>query len=109
MTNFNSKYVSAFRSKLRIVNNTAGLEKNPDAAPEKLVMDLTVDDAAKMAMWLYDKVKEAKQNNDTIRVYKSREEYDEVPGFSVWGSLWDKSGSMTPPPVKTNDFEDEEL
>ena len=38
----------------------------------------------------------AKMDGTKIRVYKSKSDYDEVAGFSIWGGLWGNSGKIAP-------------
>lgn len=90
----------AFKSKVRLIDNSKKQQENPDAPPQKLAMDLSIQSASQMAGWLQDKIKEAQNNGSTIREYKGRNDYDEVPGFTMWGSMWEKSGSFSPGVVK---------
>ena len=76
---------TAFNAKFRIVDNNSDREN----APEKnLIIDISVEEAMKMANWLQSMVDNAHVEDTTIRIYKSKSEYDEVAGFSIWGGLW---------------------
>ena len=81
------------------------MEENEKAPPEKLVMDLTVEDAKSMSTWLLDKAQEAERKNTTVRIYQDQNNYTEVPGFAIWGSMWGKSGNVTPPVFVEDDQE----
>ena len=41
-------------------------------------------------------VDNAKMDGTKIRVYKSKSDYDEVAGFSLWGGMWGNSGRIQP-------------
>ena len=88
---------TAFNAKFRIVDNNS----DRDNAPERnLIIDISVDEAMKMANWLTQAVDNAKMDGTKIRVYKSQKEYDEVAGFSLWGGMWGNSGRIQPMPHK---------
>lgn len=98
-------FQAAFKSKVRLIDNSAKQQENPKAPPEKLAMDLSVDTAAAMAVWLADKIAEAQREGSTIRVYKGQSDYTEEPGFTMWGSMYvndngARSGSFSPGVVK---------
>lgn len=92
-----SSYKSAFKSKIRITENKSPKGDNP--ADQRLACDFTVATAKQAANWLVQRAKEAELEGETIRVYTSREDYTEEPGFTMWGSLWGTSGSISPAPV----------
>ena len=84
---------TAFNAKFRIVDNNSDREN----APEKnLIIDISVEEAMKMANWLSAMVDNAHVEDTKIRIYKSKSEYDEVAGFSIWGGLWGNSGKIAP-------------
>ena len=84
---------TAFNAKFRIVDNNS----DRDNAPEKnLIIDISVDEAMKMANWLQTMVDNAHIEDTKIRVYKSKSDYDEIAGFSIWGGLWGNSGKIAP-------------
>ena len=84
---------TAFNAKLRIVDNNS----DRDNAPERnLIIDISVDEAMKMANWLQTMVDNAHIEDTKIRVYKSKSDYDEIAGFSIWGGLWGNSGKIAP-------------
>ena len=84
---------AAFNAKFRIVDNNSDREN----APEKnLIIDISTREALKMAKWLETMASNATQENTTIRVYKSKSEYTEVDGFSIWGGMWGNSGRIQP-------------
>ena len=89
-------FEAAFKSKVRLIDNSAKQQDNPKAPPQKLAMDLSLVAAERMSIWLQDKIKEAQNNGSTIREYKGQNDYDETPGFTMWGSMWEKSGSFAP-------------
>ena len=65
---------TAFNAKFRIVDNNSDREN----APEKnLIIDISVEEAMKMANWLSAMVDNAHVEDTTIRIYKSKSEYDE--------------------------------
>ena len=89
-------FEAAFKSKVGLIDNSAKQQENPKAPPQKLAMDLSLESAAAMALWLNDKIAEAQDKGTTIREYQSKDQYTETPGFTMWGSMWEKSGSFSP-------------
>ena len=88
---------AAFKAKFRIVDNNSEREN----APEKnLIIDISTREALKMAKWLEIMAVNATQENTTIRIYKSKSEYTEVDGFSIWGGMWGNTGRIQPMPHK---------
>ena len=85
---------TAFNAKFRIVdNNTA----SSSLAPERnLIIDFTCEEGIKAANYILQAVENAKMEGTTIRVYRSKSDYDEVTGFSLWGGLWGNSGKIAP-------------
>ena len=84
---------TAFNAKFRIVDNTSDRENAPE---RNLIIDISVDEAMKMANWLQTMVDNAHIEDTKIRVYKSKSDYDEIAGFSIWGGLWGNSGKIAP-------------
>ena len=98
----------AFKSKIRLTDNKSPKGDNP--ADQRLACDFTVPQAKKAAQWLLDRSKEAELEGETVRVYTSREDYSEVTGFTMWGSLWGTSGNFSPAPIDraAKQFDDDE-
>ena len=96
-------FQAAFKSKVRLVENKNKKGERP--ADQSIVADFTVTEAMKAAKWLVDSAKKAQAEGTTVRVYSGQNDYDEVPGFAMWGSLWGNSGSFAPKPIEA----DEEL
>ena len=84
---------TAFNAKFRIVDNNSDRENAPE---RNLIIDISVEEAMKMANWLQSMVDNAHVEDSTIRIYKSKSEFDEVAGFSIWGGLWGNSGKIAP-------------
>ena len=84
---------TAFNAKFRIVDNNSDRENAPE---RNLIIDISVDEAMKMANWLAQAASNARLEGTTIRVYRSKSDYDEVSGFSLWGGLWGNSGKIAP-------------
>ena len=97
---YSTPFQAAFKSKVRLIDNSKKQQENPKQPPQKLAMDLSLESAAAMSNWLQEKIAEAQDNGTTIRDYKDQNNYDEVPGFTMWGSMWEKSGSFAPGVVK---------
>ena len=89
-------YQAAFKSKVRLIDNSRQQQDNPKAPPQKLAMDLSIESAYAMAAWLNDKIAEAQNKGTTIREYIDQKNYNETPGFTMWGSMWDRSGTFSP-------------
>ena len=87
----------AFIAKLRIVGNNSTKQNAPD---QNVIIDFTCDEAEKAAKWILQAVDTAKMAGTKIRVYKSKSDYDEVAGFSLWGGMWGNSGRIQPMPHK---------
>ena len=88
---------SAFRATLRIIENPF---KNKETSPDKKVaIDFTVSNAKKAAQFLLDAAAKAEADGSTVRIYKGLKDFEEVPGFTSWGSLWGDSGSWSPLPA----------
>ena len=83
----------AFFAKLRIVGNNSTNQNAPD---QNEIIDFTCDEAIKAANYILQAVDIAKMDGTKIRVYKSKSDYDEVAGFSIWGGMWGNSGRLQP-------------
>ena len=83
----------AFFAKLRIVGNNSTNQNAPD---QNVIIDFTCDEAIKAANYILQAVENAKMEGTTIRIYRSKSDYDEVTGFSLWGGLWGNSGKIAP-------------
>ena len=81
----------AFFAKVRFTRNNSTKENAPD---QNIVIDFTCDEAMKAANWLTQAVDNVKMDGTKIRVYKSKSDYDEVDGFSLWGGMWGNSGRI---------------
>ena len=84
---------TAFNAKLRIVDNNSDRENAPE---RNVIMDFSCEEAEKAANWFKQAAENARMEGTTIRVYKSKSDYDEVAGFSIWGGLWGNSGKIAP-------------
>tara|TARA_R100001015_G_C4616436_1_gene172591 strand:+ start:698 stop:1042 length:345 start_codon:yes stop_codon:yes gene_type:complete len=87
----------AFIAKLRIVGNNS---QNQNAPEKNVIIDFTCEEGEKAAKWILQAVDNAKMDGTKIRVYKSKSDYDEVAGFSLWGGMWGNSGRIQPMPHK---------
>ena len=83
----------AFLAKVRFTRNNSNKENAPD---QNIVIDFTCEEADKAANWLAQAAANAKMDGTKIRVYKSKSDYDEIAGFSIWGGLWGNSGKIAP-------------
>ena len=84
---------TAFNAKLRIVDNNSDRENAPE---RNVIMDFSCEEAEKAANWFKQAAENARMEGTTIRVYRSKSDYDEVTGFSLWGGLWGNSGKVAP-------------
>ena len=84
---------TAFQARFRVVGNNSPKQNAPD---QNLIIDFTCEEADKAANWLAQAAANARMEGTTIRVYKSKSDYDEVTGFSLWGGLWGNSGKIAP-------------
>ena len=83
----------AFFAKLRFARNNSTKENSPD---QNVIIDFTCEEADKAANWIAQAAANARMDGTKIRVYKSKSDYDEVAGFSLWGGLWGNSGKIAP-------------
>ena len=87
---------SAFTARFRFKNKD---QKGNSKAPDKnLIIDFTPEEAKKAAKWLMAKAADAELGGSTIRVYKGKNDFQEVEGFTVWGSYWssNEGGTISP-------------
>ena len=84
---------TAFNAKLRIVDNNSDRENAPE---RNVIMDFSCEEAEKAGKWFIQAAENARMEGTTIRVYRSKSDYDEVAGFSLWGGLWGNSGKIAP-------------
>jgi len=84
---------TAFNARLRIVDNNSDRENAPE---RNVIMDFSCEEAEKAAKWFLQAAENARMEGTTIRVYKSKSDYDEIAGFSIWGGLWGNSGKIAP-------------
>jgi hypothetical protein len=84
-------FEARFRFKDRKTVNRNGPDKN-------LMIDWTPEEAKKAAKWLIAQATEAELGGSTIRKYSKGGSYEELPGFTMWGSYWsnNESGSIAP-------------
>lgn len=85
---------AAFNARFRLMDNS---KRRSDRSPEKnIAVDFTTADAIAAANWLMSMAEHADQNGTTVRAYRGKGEYDEVPGFTMWGGMWGETGSFAP-------------
>ena len=78
-----------FTARFRFMRNKK--QTNTTQPSHNLVVDYTVEEAVKASEYLKDQALKAQLDGTTVRVYdgtKGRGNYEEKPGFSVWGSMW---------------------
>ena len=104
---YSTSFQAAFKSKFRLVDNSAKQQAEPDKKlpDQKIAQDFDVPTAQAAATWLLGMAAKAEREGTTIRQYKGQNDYVEVHGFTMWGSLYGTSGNFSPAPVQ----EDEEL
>ena len=88
---------TAFQARFRVVGNNSPKQNAPD---QNIVIDFTCEEADKAANWIAQAAANARMDGTKIRVYKSKSDYDEVDGFSLWGGMWGNSGRIQPMPHK---------
>ena len=78
---------SAFTAKFRLIPNKK--RKSGNDCDRYLITDFKPEEARKAAKWLVDQADACEMpGGSTIRIYSSRTDYEEVPGFAMWGSQW---------------------
>jgi len=87
----NNVFEARFRFKDRKTVHKNGPDKN-------LMVDWTPEDAKKAAKWLIQQSTEAELGGSTIRKYSRDGSYEEIPGFTMWGSYWsnNENGTIAP-------------
>lgn len=84
----------AFTARFRVVDNS---KRKSDKSPEQnIVVEFTPEQALAAATWLMTSAEKAERDGTTVRVYKGKNDYEEVPGFSLWGGMWGNTGSFSP-------------
>ena len=90
----NNAFTARFRFKDKKTVNQNGPDKN-------LIIDFTPEEAKKAAKFLMDKATEIELGGQsTIRQYRGKDDYSEVPGFTLWGSYWSKNEGGTISPLQ---------
>ena len=93
---------TAFNARFRIMENR---NRKGDRDPnQNICVDFTPDEARKAAQWLIDKASETEAGSSTIREYRGKDDFDEIPGFTLWGGMWDTRGKFSPLPVQNSNI-----
>ena len=93
-------YQEAFVAKFRIVENQ---NKSSERSPSHTaIFNFTREEAIKAAQWFMQMAERVDTDGTTFSMwdYEKKEAY-EVPGFSMYASLWGKSGKLSPPKPTT--------
>ena len=78
---------SAFTARFKFIRNKK--KKSGTDCDRYLLIDYTPEEARKAAKWLIAKADECDTpGGSTIRKYSSRTDYEEIPGFTIFGSQW---------------------
>ena len=78
---------SAFTAKFRLIPNKK--RKSGNDCDRYLIIDWTPDEAKKAAKWLLDQADACETpGGSPIRKYSSRTDYEEIAGFTMFGSQW---------------------
>ena len=78
---------SAFTARFRLIPNKK--RKSGTDCDRYLFIDFTPEDAKDAAKWLLAQAEKCEvPGGSTIRKYSSRTDYDEIPGFTLFGSQW---------------------
>ena len=98
-----SNYQSAFTTPFRIIDKKGG---NSDKSPtHSVVFNYTREAAVAHAQWLMAMADRIDIDGTTISVWDAESRTaNDVPGFAMWGSLWDKAGKLSPPAIKELPF-----
>lgn len=84
----------AFSARFRITDNR---NRKSDKSPEQnIAVDFTPEQAIAAASWLMEAAEKAEREGTTVRQYTGQKEYQDVPGFTMWGGLWGQAGSFSP-------------
>ena len=91
----------AFNARFRITKNQ---NRTNDRSPEhNLAVDFTPTEAMAAATWLMSMAEQAEAEGTKVRVYRGKDDYQEVTGFTLWGGLWGNSGSFSPLKPKSSE------
>ena len=105
-------FQAAFKSKFRLVDNSEKQQAEPDKRlpDQKIAQDFDIKTAKKMAAWLVSAAAKAEREGTTIRNYTRLDDgeytYEEVPGFTMWGSLYGTNGNFAPGVIQLDDEEE---
>lgn len=84
----------AFNARFRLMENRN--KKGEHSPDQNLAIDFTPDQAMAAANWLMTAAENAERDGSTVRVYRGRDDFEEVPGFTLWGGMWGTSGKISP-------------
>ena len=85
---------TAFTARFRVMENSK--RKNENSPESNLAIDFTPDQAMAAANWLMTAAENCKADGTTVRVYSGKDNFNEVPGFTLWGGMWGTSGKISP-------------
>ena len=85
---------TAFTARFRVTENSN--RKHENSPESNLAIDFTPDQAMAAANWLMTAAENCKADGTTVRVYSDKENFKEVPGFTLWGGMWGTSGKISP-------------
>ena len=100
---------TAFTARFRLTENRN--KKNENSPEQNLAIDFTPDQAIAAANWLMTAAENCKAEGNTVRVYKGKDDFEEVAGFTLWGGMWGNSGKISPlaqqaaPANKTEEYD----
>ena len=78
---------SAFTARFRLIPNKK--RKSGNDCDRYLIIAFTPEDAKDAAKWLLAQAEKCEvPGGSTIRKYSSRTDYEEIPGFTLFGSQW---------------------
>ena len=78
---------SAFTARFKFIANRK--KKSGNDCARYLLIDYTPEEARKAAKWLIAQADACDTpGGSTIRKYSSRTDYEEIPGFTIFGSQW---------------------
>ena len=91
----------AFTARFRVMENN---KRKSDKSPEQnIAVDFTPTQAMAAAEWLVAAAEAAEREGTTVRQYNGKDDYQEVPGFTLWGGMWGMSGSFSPLKLEPKD------
>lgn len=92
---------SAFNARFRITENK---KRTNERSPERnIAVDFTTDQAIAAANWLMTMAENADRDGNTVRVYAGKNDFEERPGFTLWGGLWGETGSFSPMAIEAGE------